>query len=88
MVGCYNEKKVAIIWRYRSFLLSLHPKTFKRAMKIRPNDPCPCGSGKKYKKCCKLIGDFEMSRIDNRTLGYMRTHDSAAILNMIIGMQI
>ncbi|WP_368043686.1 SEC-C metal-binding domain-containing protein, partial [uncultured Clostridium sp.] len=17
-----------------------------------PNDPCPCGSGKKYKKCC------------------------------------
>jgi uncharacterized protein YchJ len=19
--------------------------------KIRPNDPCPCGSGKKYKKC-------------------------------------
>ncbi|MDR2416389.1 MAG: SEC-C domain-containing protein [Candidatus Peribacteria bacterium] len=20
--------------------------------KIRPNDPCPCGSGKKYKKCC------------------------------------
>ena len=20
--------------------------------KIRRNDPCPCGSGKKYKKCC------------------------------------
>jgi len=20
--------------------------------KTRPNDPCPCGSGKKYKKCC------------------------------------
>ena len=20
--------------------------------KINPNDPCPCGSGKKYKKCC------------------------------------
>jgi preprotein translocase subunit SecA len=20
--------------------------------KVRPNDPCPCGSGKKYKKCC------------------------------------
>ncbi|MCD8349533.1 MAG: SEC-C domain-containing protein [Planctomycetaceae bacterium] len=19
--------------------------------KVRPNDPCPCGSGKKYKKC-------------------------------------
>ena len=22
--------------------------------KVGPNDPCPCGSGKKYKKCCKL----------------------------------
>lgn len=21
-------------------------------MKVRPNDPCICGSGKKYKKCC------------------------------------
>ena len=20
--------------------------------KFYPNDPCPCGSGKKYKKCC------------------------------------
>ena len=20
--------------------------------RISPNDPCPCGSGKKYKKCC------------------------------------
>ena len=20
--------------------------------KIYPNDPCPCGSGKKYKQCC------------------------------------
>ena len=22
------------------------------AKKVSPNDPCPCGSGKKYKKCC------------------------------------
>jgi len=22
--------------------------------KIGRNDPCPCGSGKKYKKCCEL----------------------------------
>jgi len=28
-------------------------KPYKRASKIRPNDPCPCGSGKKYKKCCR-----------------------------------
>ena len=23
-----------------------------RAPKIGRNDPCPCGSGKKYKRCC------------------------------------
>jgi len=29
------------------------PKTVRRqADKIGRNDPCPCGSGKKYKKCC------------------------------------
>ena len=24
----------------------------KRVSKIGRNDPCPCGSGKKYKQCC------------------------------------
>lgn len=28
--------------------------TFQKA-NIRRNDPCPCGSGKKYKKCCALL---------------------------------
>ena len=27
------------------------PKT-REGKKIQPNDPCPCGSGKKYKMCC------------------------------------
>ena len=26
--------------------------TIRKAKKIGRNDPCPCGSGKKYKKCC------------------------------------
>ena len=26
--------------------------TIRRDKKIGRNDPCPCGSGKKYKKCC------------------------------------
>ena len=26
----------------------------RKAIKVGPNDPCPCGSGKKYKKCCYL----------------------------------
>jgi preprotein translocase subunit SecA len=24
----------------------------KKGQKVGRNDPCPCGSGKKYKKCC------------------------------------
>ena len=24
----------------------------KVSAKVKPNEPCPCGSGKKYKKCC------------------------------------
>ena len=27
--------------------------------KIGRNDPCPCGSGKKYKKCCLNTGKYE-----------------------------
>jgi len=23
--------------------------------KARRNDPCPCGSGKKYKRCCAAL---------------------------------
>ena len=28
------------------------PKPARKAAKIGRNQPCPCGSGKKYKKCC------------------------------------
>ena len=27
-------------------------KTIRKGKKVGRNDPCPCGSGKKYKKCC------------------------------------
>ena len=30
----------------------LNPPQLIRSKKIGRNDPCPCGSGKKYKKCC------------------------------------
>ena len=32
--------------------------------KIGRNDPCPCGSGKKYKKCCGLLGDIRGASLD------------------------
>lgn len=28
------------------------PDSFMQIKKIYPNDKCPCGSGRKYKKCC------------------------------------
>jgi hypothetical protein len=36
--------------------------------KIGRNDPCPCGSGKKFKKCCEskmLGGRFMATKIEN-----------------------
>ena len=30
-------------------------RTVRKGAKIGPNDPCPCGSGKKYKKCCGAV---------------------------------
>ena len=36
---------------------SLAEKKKKReTKKVYPNDPCPCGSGKKYKQCCGRLG--------------------------------
>jgi hypothetical protein len=26
---------------------------WKQLQRTKPNSPCPCGSGKKYKECCK-----------------------------------
>ena len=34
------------------FPRGLNEEPIRVEKKIYPNDPCPCGSGKKYKKCC------------------------------------
>ena len=31
------------------------PAPFARSSKVGRNDPCPCGSGKKYKRCCGRV---------------------------------
>lgn len=33
-------------------LLTPPPVAARRAPPVGRNDPCPCGSGRKYKKCC------------------------------------
>ena len=40
------EKRNAITKQYKS------DHIYHREAKVGRNDPCPCGSGKKYKKCC------------------------------------
>ncbi len=40
-------------FKYRGHKESeLKTKTIVKEVKVGRNDPCPCGSGKKYKKCC------------------------------------
>ena len=38
--------------RHKLYLEQKKSGTIVKDQKIYPNDPCPCGSGKKYKKCC------------------------------------
>jgi len=62
----YNMLKAKAEWLYtlpqwdkllsdekrREIRLKLHQDSRVTVEKIGRNDPCPCGSGKKYKKCC------------------------------------
>ncbi len=38
--------------RHRLYIEQKKSGTVVKEAKVYPNDPCPCGSGKKYKKCC------------------------------------
>lgn len=38
-------------WRYLDGEVNAH----KKIRKIKSNEPCPCLSGKKYKRCCALL---------------------------------
>ncbi len=40
----------------RNDLPVLHPAMLTKPKKVGRNDPCPCGSGKKFKKCCDKQG--------------------------------
>ena len=43
----FDEDKLKALYKEQK-----SSQTVVNAPKIYPNDPCPCGSGKKYKKCC------------------------------------
>jgi uncharacterized protein len=50
--------KIAAFWRGKgggvptSLTTGLRPDLTQTVLKVGRNDPCPCGSGKKFKKCC------------------------------------
>lgn len=47
-----REKGIIVLeWRHDEHRQSAS-KSFGRGEKVGRNDPCPCGSGKKFKKCC------------------------------------
>lgn len=53
-VNLYNNTRV---WQERGFTLNeigkpLSIMPVKKEVAVGRNEPCPCGSGKKYKKCC------------------------------------
>lgn len=48
-VELYNERQTALAIHDRPLL---HASFLGGNRKVGRNDPCPCGSGKKYKKCC------------------------------------
>ncbi len=43
----FDEDKRKALYREQKESTTVH-----KEKKVYPNDPCPCGSGKKYKKCC------------------------------------
>ncbi|MGN1333193.1 MAG: SEC-C metal-binding domain-containing protein [Lachnospiraceae bacterium] len=53
MISFYDSLEEAELHNdlYDDFKISVQQPIVKKK-KIYPNDPCPCASGIKYKKCC------------------------------------
>ena len=45
-------KRIDGEWRFIDGTIEKNPTYRREEPKVGRNDPCPCGSGKKYKKCC------------------------------------
>ena len=43
----FTEEKKKVLYKEQKNARTIHVEK-----KVYPNDPCPCGSGKKHKKCC------------------------------------
>lgn len=58
--GCHNHhenarfSKVDGQWKYVTGTMIDHGTVKRSHPKVGRNDPCPCGSGKKFKRCCGI----------------------------------
>jgi uncharacterized protein len=43
---------ISAYWRIEASKETKRASNLQTALKAGRNDPCPCGSGKKFKKCC------------------------------------
>jgi len=56
LVGGFALLPMTVRGFWENYDPKLHPTEPLRAAKIGRNDPCPCGSGRKYKRCCGAAG--------------------------------
>ncbi len=49
--------------------------------KVGRNDPCPCGSGKKYKKCCALKQTSSRTRLKDKVITPMGSSDLSKLFS-------
>jgi len=62
-----QEVDDAIVGSSTPVLRGWLPKTrplVRDTKKVQRNDPCPCGSGKKYKNCCMDSGKYETTHFE------------------------
>lgn len=45
--------------------------------RILPNDPCPCGSGKKAKRCCGTDTSFFYSKLNEKQEAERKAREKA-----------
>lgn len=79
--GFLSTEREAVEWEKRNeikktayveeFLKSagVHLNKSKGGKKVQPNEPCSCGSGKKFKKCTLLAFSFTLCADANQLVG-------------------
>ncbi|RMG92912.1 MAG: hypothetical protein D6703_00790 [Zetaproteobacteria bacterium] len=59
------------------------------SLKVKRNDPCPCGSGKKYKRCClhaareAQVASAKRREGVQKSLGWLNKHHAPQIENWV-----